>query len=219
MGGFGSGRQGSLPIIEEGLKLDLRRLRQQGLFTPNGNMIQTNLRWTNTYTGEELASCSLRYCAGASSSWLNLKYSHTPYGSDEPRRVDDLFRLERFPQPFGGYRWYIICPNTGDRCQCLYKPAGATHFRSRRAFRVRLQYHSQKQDWNSRLLETSRRTASRILRAGPPEWRKKYQDWEFPPKPPRMRWTTYNREYTKWEESERMSNALLERWAMKLAKK
>jgi hypothetical protein len=167
-------------------------------------------------SGEQLASCSLRYCAGDCSSWLNLKYSHAPYGSDKLRQVDDLFRLERFPQPFGGYRWYIMCPNTGSRCQCLYKPLGAAHFRSRRAFRVRLQYHSQKQDWHSRLIETSRRASLRMLKAGPSEWREKYKDWEFPPKPPRMRWRTYDREYAKWEASEQMSDVLLAQWVLKL---
>ena len=216
MGGYGSGRHGSLPTIEDGLRLDLRRLLQQGLFIPDGSMRWTTLRWTNTSTGEKVASCGLSHCAGDDEKWLRLQYRHTPYGSEESTQVDDRFRLERFPQPFGGHRWYFICPATGHRCQVLYKPCGATYFRSRTAFRVRLQYHSQKQDWRSRLLETSRRVSGKVLRAGPPEWRDKHKDWDIPPKPPRMRWTTYNRHFAKWEEAERLSDALLTQWMSKL---
>ena len=32
-----------------------------------------------------------------------------------------------------------------------------------------------------------------MLRKGPREWQEEYADWEFPPKPPWMRWKTYNR--------------------------
>jgi hypothetical protein len=34
--------------------------------------------------------------------------------------------------------------------------------------------------------------AKRVLRKGPPEWQEEYSDWQFPPKPPWMRWKTYN---------------------------
>ena len=33
----------------------------------------------------------------------------------------------------------------------------------------------------------------KVLDAGKPEWRKKYRDWDFPPKPPGMHLRTYNR--------------------------
>jgi len=175
--------------IEQGLKLDLRSLRRQGLFRPNGALCWVNLRWSNTYTGEETASAGFSYCAGSGENWLRLKYTVTRYDGEQID-VNETFQLVRHPQPFGGYRWYIICPSTRRRCQCLYLPPGASHFRSRRGFGVRLQYFSQTQAKPSRLMETGRSIARRVLMAGPAKWREEYRDWDFPPKPPWMRWKT-----------------------------
>ena len=61
MGGLGSGKSGWLPTIEDGLKLDLRSLRRQGLFRPIGALCSTNLRWSYTATGEEVANAQLTY--------------------------------------------------------------------------------------------------------------------------------------------------------------
>ena len=160
MGGYGSGRSGSLPTIEQGLKLDLRALRRQKLFKPDGNQRYTPLTWTNTYTGEEIATVGLSICAGSDDNWLRLNYTVTRSG-EEPFKVSETFHLENFAQPYGGCRWYMICPSTRTRCQCIYLPPGATHFRSRRGFRVGLQYQSQKLDRPSRLMETGRKIASR----------------------------------------------------------
>lgn len=215
MGGYGSGRQGSLPIIEQGLKLDLWRLQRQRLFVPSGNESWTTLVWRNSASGEETARCELRYCAGNGKGWLRLKYRATPYGR-ETREIDDLFVLEPFPQPFGGVRWYIICPTTDRRCQCVYLPCGAYHFRSRHAFNCRLLYSSQKQDGRSRLFERSRREAAKILRRGPQAWRQEYAECDFPPKPPRMHWKTYCRALDRWELAEQEADRMLSRWLLKL---
>ena len=217
MGGFGSGRSGWLPTIEEGLKLDLRSLRRQGLFRPNGALCCANLRWSYTSTGEEFANAKLSYCTGSAECWLRLEYTVTRHDG-ERIDVNDTFQLVRFAQPFGGFRWYIICPSTFARCQCLYLPAGATRFRSRRGFGVRLQYHSQKQSRPYRLLETGRGIAAKVLRAGPPEWRQKYTDWDFPPKPPWMRWRTYNRHFARWEWYEQQSDAHLAALVLRLGR-
>ena len=40
--------------LESGLKLDLNKLRRQGLIRP-GAKCGVVIRWTNTYTGEEIA--------------------------------------------------------------------------------------------------------------------------------------------------------------------
>ena len=201
MGGYGSGRSGWLPTIENGLKLDLRALRRQKLFKPDGNHRYTPLTWTNTYTRKEIATVGLTICAGSDDNWLRLNYSVTR-SAEEPFEVSDTFQLDNFAQPFGGHRWYIICPTTGSRCQCLYLPRGATHFRSRLGFRCRLQYHSQQQNLPTRLMESGRGIAAKVLGAGPRAWREKYRDWNFPPKPPWMRWKTYNREFARWQSYE-----------------
>ncbi len=215
MGGYGSGRSGWLPTIEQGLKLDLRLLRLQKLFLPDENMHYTPLTWTNSYTGEQVAAAGLSYCAGPDEKWLRLSYTVTRYG-EEPFKLSETFQLDAFAQPYGGHRWYIICPTMGSRCQCLYLPPGATKFRSRRGFKSRLQYYSQKVDAPSRLMETGRGIARKVLRAGPPKWREKYREWDFPPKPPWMRWKTYNKHYARWEWYEQQADAYLAPWILKL---
>ena len=39
-------------------------------------------------------------------------------------------------QPFGGRRWWFICPRTGARVAKLHLPPGALTFASRRAYRL-----------------------------------------------------------------------------------
>jgi hypothetical protein len=72
---------------------------------------------------------------------LRLQYQVEDYFG-EVHSVDDTIYLQRFPQPFGGYRWYFICPSSNRRCTVLYQPPGAIRFRSRWGFRCRLQYQS-----------------------------------------------------------------------------
>ena len=192
MGGFGSGRQGSLPVIEDGLKLDLRRMRKQGLFLPDAHLANGKLIWSYTHSGEEVANIGYSYCSSGERPWFRVKYTSTPRGG-EPISVDEQFNLERFPQPFGGHRWYFICPETGKRARCLYSPSGATRFRSRHGFRVPLQYRSQCEDTTSRHISQVHKVTYKVLDAGKPEWRENYRIWDFPPKPPGMHWRTYNR--------------------------
>lgn len=102
MGGTGSGPGKSLAVFEEGLKLDLRRLRQQGIFVPNGNYAWMTLRWTDGY-GDEVASASISYEAGAESGWFEIRYKFTEYDG-RVHDVKERLNLVRFRQPFGGYR-------------------------------------------------------------------------------------------------------------------
>ena len=192
MGGLGSGRSGSLPVIENGLTLDLRRMRKHGNFVPDVNFASGTLTWSYTQSGEEIANIGYSYCSTGDDPWFRVKYTSTPYGG-EPHKIDERFELERFPQPFGGHRWYFICLQTGRRAQCLYLPPGATRFRSRHGFRVPLQYRSQCEDTTSRHISQMHKVTYKVLDAGKPKWREKYRTWDFPPKPPGMHWRTYNR--------------------------
>ena len=38
--------------------------------------------------------------------------------------------LEEYPLPYGGERWYALCPFTGRRCTSLVLPPGKTQFAS-----------------------------------------------------------------------------------------
>jgi hypothetical protein len=185
MGGLGSGRCSGTNIIEYGLKLDIRRLRRHGILKPGTNGWYSH-SWSNGASVTLVFDWS-QWMTGSAS--LRIKYN----ANGDP--VDDCISLEHFAQPFGGYRWCFICPSTNRRCQCLYLPPGAAtpRFRSRQAWSGRLLYLSQTLTPECRYYEQARRVAMRVLREGPPEWRQEYVDWDFPPKPPHMRWKTYNR--------------------------
>ena len=192
MGGFGSGRQGSLPVIENGLKLDLRRMRKQGQFIPDVSFAGGRLVWSDTHSGAQVANIGFSFCSSGDHPWFRVQYTTTQRAS-EPQKIDEKFNLERFSQPYGGYRWNFICPQSSKRAQCLYLPPGATRFRSRHGFRVPLQYRSQCEDTTSRHITQMHKVTYKVLDAGKPEWREKYRAWDFPPKPPGMHWRTYNR--------------------------
>jgi hypothetical protein len=208
MGGLGSGRHGSLPVIENGLKLDLRRMRQQGQFRANVSLATGSLIWSDTQTGERVATIGFSYCSSGDSPWFRFQFTVSRYGGDA-EKVDERIDLERFAQPLGGHRWYFICPQSGKRAQCLYLPPGATRFRSRHGFRVRLQHRSQGQDTTSRHISQMHKVTYKVLAAGPAEWRERYRDWDFPPKPPGMHWTTYNRLEAKHDWYDTMSAAAI----------
>jgi hypothetical protein len=66
------------------------------------------------------------------------------------RESDYWIQLETTPQPFGGRRWWFVCPQTGVRAAKLYLPNGAFTFASRRAYR--LAYASQREPAHYRAL-------------------------------------------------------------------
>jgi hypothetical protein len=189
MGSSFSGRHSGAPIIEHGLKLDIRRLRKQGLFRP-GQCRQVSISWSSG------SSVRLVFEPDV----MRILYN----ANGQP--VTDRVSLAPFPQPFGGNRWYFICPSTGKRCQCLYMPTGASRFRSRQAFSCRLLYLSQTLAPESRYQEQARRIARRVFEAWPAAWRLENEEkWDFPPKPPWMRWKTYRRLDQRYEAYEEAS--------------
>jgi hypothetical protein len=112
MGGLGSGRSGSLAVVEDGLKLDIWRLKRQGLFREGVRHAAGTIQWTRTATGEQVASAGFSYSTDYEDPWFKLHYTATTWNGEQTK-VDDRFNLERLPQPFGGHRWYFICPSTG----------------------------------------------------------------------------------------------------------
>jgi len=164
---------------------------------------------------------ALTLSAGGGESWMRLNYSLSETYGAENSNVEQIVHLTKVAQPFqpfGGYRWYFLCPSTGKPCLCLYKPYGATYFRSRHGFRVRLQYRSQHWGPHDRITEKGNRLAAKVLRAGDSQWREQYEDWAFPPKPPWMRWKTYNRHFAQWEQCEAQDYAYLMQLIQRLGK-
>jgi hypothetical protein len=52
------------------------------------------------------------------------------------KMINCVVYLEEQPLPYGGKRWYALCPRTGRRCTALVLPPGQTHFASVKGWNV-----------------------------------------------------------------------------------
>ncbi|MGL4961001.1 MAG: hypothetical protein ACRC67_07195 [Inquilinus sp.] len=102
----------------------------------------------------------------------------------EERETSYLVRLTTTVPPFGGLRWWFICPTTGRRTSKLYLPRGGERFLSRQAYQ--LGYASQRVG----ALDRGHLARQRILaKLGSTDGTRH----ELPAKPKGMRWATYDR--------------------------
>jgi hypothetical protein len=88
MGGSRSGRNSGVPVIEHGLKVDLRWLKKRRLFRPGFWHDWTTLSWSSG------ARIGVR-CFDGSNAEVPL--FHLRYWVDG-QRIEEAIRLERFPQ-------------------------------------------------------------------------------------------------------------------------
>jgi hypothetical protein len=196
MGGYGSGRSGGAPLIEDGLTLDIDKLRRDRLIGP-GIYRSGSLQWTETFTGREVADIRYEARIGDEEGTLRLIYTTTRYGG-ETIRSDYAIRLETMPQPFGGRRWFFVCPHLGVRCSKLYILQGSTRFLSRGAYR-RIAYRSQREAPHDRALSLAFRLRRRLGDQGA------IGDWIAKPK-----WTrkaTFKRQLKRIERAEAVIDA------------
>jgi hypothetical protein len=93
-------------------------------------------------------------------------------------------RLTTTRPPFGGLRWWFVCPATGRLCAKLFLPLGRRQFLSRTAYR--LGYACQRVT----MLDRRQRKAAKLRRAlgGNQEFGS-----SAPEKPKGMHWRTYER--------------------------
>lgn len=200
MGGYGSGRTGGWPTVEGCASLVLsadditrpirRGMRKLGMREiPEGRtaeMAWRTLRWTRRADDEPWAEIEIRLELGGRDgrAWLRYDIDHLsrPTGPQEYPVA-----LVATPCPFGGRRWWWICPATGRRVSKLYLPNGGTRFLSRGRGAYRLDYASQR----SGPLDRAHQNLARLHRKigadydGP--------DRLLPGKPKWMRWKTYSR--------------------------
>lgn len=136
MGSSNSGRYRTRNIgaMEQATTLDVRQLRRQGMVAPH---IRADgvLTWRDG-SGREIASIQIFVEMGAEKGVASLSYSH----KDEARKQH--IRLESRPMPYGGRRFYFVCPSRGHLCERLPVINGV--FASRQAHQ--LAYASQSED-------------------------------------------------------------------------
>ena len=101
--------------------------------------------------------------------------------------LDQSVDLVSQPRHFGGRQWYFECPVTYRRCMALWRPPGARRFCSRQAWGTRrIAYASQFLDPDNRAHRGKAKIKARLIADLDPD------EWELPPKPKWMRWSTYN---------------------------
>jgi hypothetical protein len=100
------------------------------------------------------------------------------------------------PRNFGGHQWYFVCPVMNRCCSVLWMPPGATHFRCRQGWGRAVAYASQFLDSDNRAHRGKAKIKARLIADLNPE------EWELPPKPKWMRWSTYNRLEEKFDRYE-----------------
>jgi hypothetical protein len=108
------------------------------------------LQWTLVRTGEATASIGFESNLGEESGHVRLRWTSTNQRSDEKRQCENRVTLTTSPQPFGGRRWFFICPRTGRNATKLHLPPGADAFASRKAYG--LGYRSQRESPRDRSL-------------------------------------------------------------------
>jgi hypothetical protein len=170
--------------LESGPVIDLARLIPRGTGKP-GAAIQVAI----TYSSGEVITVELRLrdCGGV----MDLFYGEQKQG----------FALVSSRRHFGGLQWYVICPRTGRRVRVLFRPSGAISFASRHAWGTRrVAYASQFLGPIDRAWRTKAKVKARLLGDADPD------EWDLPPKPKGMRWTTYERWEAKYDQAEEALN-------------
>lgn len=192
MGGFGSGRSGGRPIVEHGLTLDFDWLRRKG-------QRSGSLHWS--CNGEETGS--IGYRLDLDGELLTLNY----LAGEEREQVEQRIRLTFTEPPFGGRRWWMLCPVTGERCLRLHSGWGYHRFASRKA--LGLAYASQSEDRMDRALRRGRKALARLGGSGD------LDEAHYLPKPKWMRWATYDRERAKAKAADRAwAQAIADRFGL-----
>lgn len=129
MGGMNSGRRATTPDTDDCLQLSLTYLRREGMLRRH-QMARKVLRCISgvDVLGEITVVADLE-CLEPSPC---LRITGWALG----KRIDQRLEIVGQPQPFGGERFYAVCPRTGRRATALYLPPGRCTFASARGWGV-----------------------------------------------------------------------------------
>ncbi len=123
MGGFNSGRRATTPDTDDCIRVSLADLRQANALR-RGVMAR---RYKDSYLGDQrVASLAIVADIDCLEPVPCLHITGIAYG----RRIDQRVPLVAQPQPFGGERWFAVCPITGWHCTVLVLPPSKTIFAS-----------------------------------------------------------------------------------------
>jgi hypothetical protein len=170
-------RQRERICLEQGLKLDLVQLARRGSIQSGSNLGPRRIQWTDRMSGELIATgvitADLR---GSDSGWLQINMEH----------FQQCFQLILMPRHFGGGQWYFLCSGLDRPASVLWRPPGALFFRCRQYWGRRVAYLCQ---FGNPIDRAHIGRAKLKAKLCSPD----LDDWRIPPKPPKMRWATYDR--------------------------
>ena len=129
MGGFGSGRRSNRPTTDDCLRINLSNLKGLGMLQRHC-MTRREQVWSQY--GETIADLTLVTDVHCLQSSPRLTMTGYAFG----RVINCVVQLEEYALPYGGERWFALCPRTGRRSTALVLPPGRTHFASVKGWNV-----------------------------------------------------------------------------------
>jgi hypothetical protein len=181
--------------LEDGFRLDLNRLKRAGLLRPGA---WSGWEWKRD--GETIGVANLSvalHADGTGCLRLNLGSLH------------QIISLTSDSRRFGGCQWYFVCPRTDRRVSVLWMPPGARSFASRHAWKRQVAYRSQFLGPDDRAWYGKHKIKRRLIGDLDSD------EWDLPPKPKRMRWSTYARYERRFDRYEYVLDAGLCALAMR----
>jgi hypothetical protein len=160
VGGIGSGRRSGRATVESCLTLDLCAMIRRGHLVP-GRRLGGIMAWSRDWAPRPVAQGQYEAdLCDPDAAWMRLAYSVPGAADGAGVRQDYRVRLVTTPCPFGGLRWWFLCPLSGRRVVRLHLPPGGTLFASRRAHG--LAYRSLREGWLDRSHARQRRAFARL---------------------------------------------------------
>ena len=172
--------------LQDGLRLDLNRLARRGFIKPGENIGLRGITWTSSYWGEVATGIISANMSGKEEGWFRIQLG----------KLDQWIILVARRRHFGGRQWYFMCPTLNRPVSVLWKPNGASDFRSRQAWGRRVAYQSQFNDATNRAHGGQAKIKARLIANLDPD------EWDLPPKPKWMRWETYNKHVERYDRYE-----------------
>jgi hypothetical protein len=205
MGGYGSGRHGGKPTVEDGLTVDLGLMLRRG-WARVGAAGSGTLSWSSN--GEPIATIEHRYdLTDPDNAHLTLNYTRTPRGG-LPEKVEQRIRLTWTRPNYGGRRYWMVCPYSGRRVAKLHLPSGGDRFASRLAWR--LPYRSQRAAHRDRPFDKLFRLQRKL---GSPE------GWEAGLRRPKGMWNrTFERHWERYWQLDKPCSAEMMSLASRLSR-
>jgi hypothetical protein len=112
------------PTVESALRLDIDTMMRWGGIRPGVHL--AGEMGFNFY--DDRLEIKFEFRVGDPwDSWLRLQYVIHDYWSGEPYEIDEKVFLVTSRPPFGGQRWWFMCPRLTEGCaSCTCRLAAAT---------------------------------------------------------------------------------------------